>query len=104
MSFICNEYNLQRKCFCRLVHMTWELVIDPFLNNSNHRSVLFSLATFVFIQEGTEDVQQEEPPIKEPTGQNTDSLSQSQPSDKTTRTGTSVIGTVSAIETTFLRV
>uniref|UniRef100_A0A8C7CT47 Hypoxia up-regulated protein 1 n=1 Tax=Oncorhynchus kisutch TaxID=8019 RepID=A0A8C7CT47_ONCKI len=43
-------------------------------------------------------------PIKEPTGQNTDSLSQSQPTDKTTRTGTSVIGTVSAIETTFLRV
>uniref|UniRef100_A0A8C8GDZ5 Hypoxia up-regulated protein 1 n=1 Tax=Oncorhynchus tshawytscha TaxID=74940 RepID=A0A8C8GDZ5_ONCTS len=45
-----------------------------------------------------------EPPIKEPTGQNTDSLSQSQPTDKTTRTGMSVIGTVSAIETTFLRV
>uniref|UniRef100_A0A8C7CST2 Hypoxia up-regulated protein 1 n=1 Tax=Oncorhynchus kisutch TaxID=8019 RepID=A0A8C7CST2_ONCKI len=53
---------------------------------------------------GTEEVQQEELPIKEPTGQNTDSLSQSQPTDKTTRTGTSVIGTVSAIETTFLRV
>uniref|UniRef100_A0A8C8JGH0 Hypoxia up-regulated protein 1 n=1 Tax=Oncorhynchus tshawytscha TaxID=74940 RepID=A0A8C8JGH0_ONCTS len=53
---------------------------------------------------GTEEVQQEEPPIKEPTGQNTDSLSQSQPTDKTTRTGMSVIGTVSAIETTFLRV
>uniref|UniRef100_A0A8C7CTQ2 Hypoxia up-regulated protein 1 n=1 Tax=Oncorhynchus kisutch TaxID=8019 RepID=A0A8C7CTQ2_ONCKI len=32
-----------------------------------------------------------EPPIKEPTGQNTDSLSQSQPADKTASTGTSVI-------------
>uniref|UniRef100_A0A8C7CMU2 Hypoxia up-regulated protein 1 n=1 Tax=Oncorhynchus kisutch TaxID=8019 RepID=A0A8C7CMU2_ONCKI len=40
---------------------------------------------------GTEEVQQEEPPIKEPTGQNTDSLSQSQPADKTASTGTSVI-------------
>ncbi|XP_071031095.1 hypoxia up-regulated protein 1-like isoform X2 [Oncorhynchus clarkii lewisi] len=37
-------------------------------------------------EEGTEEVQQEEPPIKEPTGQNTDSLSQLQPTDKTTRT------------------
>ncbi|XP_024287812.1 hypoxia up-regulated protein 1-like isoform X1 [Oncorhynchus tshawytscha] len=37
-------------------------------------------------EEGTEEVQQEEPPIKEPTGQNTDSLSQSQPADKTAST------------------
>ncbi|XP_071031093.1 hypoxia up-regulated protein 1-like isoform X1 [Oncorhynchus clarkii lewisi] len=37
-------------------------------------------------EEGTEEVQQEEPPIKEPTGQNTDSLSQSQPTDKTAST------------------
>ncbi|XP_038833049.1 hypoxia up-regulated protein 1-like isoform X2 [Salvelinus namaycush] len=36
-------------------------------------------------EEGAE-VQQEEPPIKEPTGQNTDSLSQSQPTDKTATT------------------
>uniref|UniRef100_A0A8C7UVY3 Hypoxia up-regulated protein 1 n=1 Tax=Oncorhynchus mykiss TaxID=8022 RepID=A0A8C7UVY3_ONCMY len=36
-------------------------------------------------------VQQEEPPIKEPTGQNTDLLSQSQPTDKTASTGASVI-------------
>uniref|UniRef100_A0A8C7CMG4 Hypoxia up-regulated protein 1 n=1 Tax=Oncorhynchus kisutch TaxID=8019 RepID=A0A8C7CMG4_ONCKI len=42
-------------------------------------------------EKGTEEVQQEEPPIKEPTGQNTDSLSQSQPADKTASTGTSVI-------------
>uniref|UniRef100_A0A8C7URL9 Hypoxia up-regulated protein 1 n=1 Tax=Oncorhynchus mykiss TaxID=8022 RepID=A0A8C7URL9_ONCMY len=34
---------------------------------------------------------QEEPPIKEPTGQNTDLLSQSQPTDKTASTGASVI-------------
>uniref|UniRef100_A0A8C7UXF8 Hypoxia up-regulated protein 1 n=1 Tax=Oncorhynchus mykiss TaxID=8022 RepID=A0A8C7UXF8_ONCMY len=53
--------------------------------------VHFSLAAFVFIQEGTVKVQQEEPPIKEPTGQNTDLLSQSQPTDKTASTGASVI-------------
>ncbi|CAB1352340.1 unnamed protein product [Coregonus sp. 'balchen'] len=34
-------------------------------------------------EEGTEEVQPEEPPIKEPTGHNTDSPSQSQPTDKT---------------------
>ncbi|CDQ70524.1 unnamed protein product [Oncorhynchus mykiss] len=42
-------------------------------------------------EEGTVKVQQEEPPIKEPTGQNTDLLSQSQPTDKTASTGASVI-------------
>uniref|UniRef100_A0A4W5RHR2 Hypoxia up-regulated protein 1 n=1 Tax=Hucho hucho TaxID=62062 RepID=A0A4W5RHR2_9TELE len=41
---------------------------------------------------------------EKPTGQNTDSPSRSQPTDKTESTGTSVIGTVSAIATTFLRV
>ncbi|XP_041742313.1 hypoxia up-regulated protein 1 isoform X1 [Coregonus clupeaformis] len=34
-------------------------------------------------EEGTEEVQPEEPPIKEPIGHNTDSPSQSQPTDKT---------------------
>uniref|UniRef100_A0A8C8JQ75 Hypoxia up-regulated protein 1 n=1 Tax=Oncorhynchus tshawytscha TaxID=74940 RepID=A0A8C8JQ75_ONCTS len=60
-------------------------------NNNSTTEIHFSLAAFVFIQEGTEEVQQEEPPIKEPTGQNTDSLSQSQPADKTASTGASVI-------------
>uniref|UniRef100_A0A8C8JMC6 Hypoxia up-regulated protein 1 n=1 Tax=Oncorhynchus tshawytscha TaxID=74940 RepID=A0A8C8JMC6_ONCTS len=63
----------------------------PNNNSTTESSIHFSLAAFVFIQEGTEEVQQEEPPIKEPTGQNTDSLSQSQPADKTASTGASVI-------------
>lgn len=84
--------------------MMCDLVNDTFKNILiTDQSPLFIGDICFHSTEGAE-VQQEEPPIKEPTRQNTDSSSQSQPTDKTASTGTSVIGTVSAIETTFLRV
>lgn len=81
-----------------VLHMMCAITCQRSLLDKNvitNQTHLFIGGICFHLTETTKVVQpEEEPPTKEPTGQNTDSSSQSQPKDETASTGTSAKATI----------